>query len=241
MKHNILWVNVILTWVWQFLGFFCGGLPLRSIVQYIIVYVMGYSVWCWKILENSQVKTTFSSLRLVSWDSILLPDQTMRLLIVIYIQCDIYLYPREFMTWFKGYWSIVCVCFCILTEQAVYNRPQPADKTRSKEGKDTIEAYQLAQRLQSMVSQKYKATCDSVRVFFDFQFPCKAFLSLLWSVDLTVWAVVLVWERDACEIPFYYAVGFQSSLSFLQGTFKTSEICRPALAGKYWSFLLACC
>lgn len=41
--------------------------------------------------------------------------------------------------------------FICSAEQAVYNRPQPADKTRSKEGKDTVEAYQLAQRLQSMV------------------------------------------------------------------------------------------
>ncbi|XP_068809419.1 deubiquitinase MYSM1 isoform X1 [Struthio camelus] len=39
-------------------------------------------------------------------------------------------------------------------EQAVYNRPQPADKTRSKEGKDTAEAYQLAQRLQSMRTRR---------------------------------------------------------------------------------------
>ncbi|XP_019356766.1 PREDICTED: histone H2A deubiquitinase MYSM1 isoform X2 [Gavialis gangeticus] len=39
-------------------------------------------------------------------------------------------------------------------EQAVYNRPQPADKTRSKEGKDTTEAYQLAQRLQSMRTRR---------------------------------------------------------------------------------------
>ncbi|KFU86605.1 Histone H2A deubiquitinase MYSM1, partial [Chaetura pelagica] len=39
-------------------------------------------------------------------------------------------------------------------EQAVYNRPQPADKTRSREGKDTAEAYQLAQRLQSMRTRR---------------------------------------------------------------------------------------
>uniref|UniRef100_A0A6G1RIC0 Myb-like, SWIRM and MPN domain-containing protein 1 n=1 Tax=Hypotaenidia okinawae TaxID=2861861 RepID=A0A6G1RIC0_9GRUI len=39
-------------------------------------------------------------------------------------------------------------------EQAVYNRPQPADKTRSKDGKDTVEAYQLAQRLQSMRTRR---------------------------------------------------------------------------------------
>ncbi|NXV13585.1 MYSM1 deubiquitinase, partial [Cepphus grylle] len=39
-------------------------------------------------------------------------------------------------------------------EQAVYNRPQLADKTRSKEGKDTVEAYQLAQRLQSMRTRR---------------------------------------------------------------------------------------
>ncbi|XP_053099066.1 deubiquitinase MYSM1 isoform X2 [Hemicordylus capensis] len=39
-------------------------------------------------------------------------------------------------------------------EQAVYNRPQPADKIRPKEGKDTIEAYQLVQRLQSMRTRR---------------------------------------------------------------------------------------
>ncbi|XP_074077421.1 deubiquitinase MYSM1 isoform X2 [Macrotis lagotis] len=39
-------------------------------------------------------------------------------------------------------------------EQAVYNRPQPADKTRSREGKDAEEAYQLAQRLQSMRTRR---------------------------------------------------------------------------------------
>ncbi|NXJ62081.1 MYSM1 deubiquitinase, partial [Rostratula benghalensis] len=39
-------------------------------------------------------------------------------------------------------------------EQAVYNRPQPADKARSKEGKETVEAYQLAQRLQSMRTRR---------------------------------------------------------------------------------------
>lgn len=44
-----------------------------------------------------------------------------------------------------------CISLVFPVEQAVYNRPQPADKTRSKEGKDTVEAYQLAQRLQSMV------------------------------------------------------------------------------------------
>lgn len=44
-----------------------------------------------------------------------------------------------------------CVSLVFPVEQAVYNRPQPADKSRSKEGKDTVEAYQLAQRLQSMV------------------------------------------------------------------------------------------
>uniref|UniRef100_A0A8C0LXC9 Deubiquitinase MYSM1 n=1 Tax=Canis lupus familiaris TaxID=9615 RepID=A0A8C0LXC9_CANLF len=35
-------------------------------------------------------------------------------------------------------------------EQAVYNRPQPVDKVRVRDRKDTVEAYQLAQRLQSM-------------------------------------------------------------------------------------------
>ncbi|XP_001381159.3 deubiquitinase MYSM1 isoform X1 [Monodelphis domestica] len=39
-------------------------------------------------------------------------------------------------------------------EQAVYNRPQPADKTRVREGRDAEEAYQLAQRLQSMRTRR---------------------------------------------------------------------------------------
>ncbi|XP_048352612.1 deubiquitinase MYSM1 isoform X2 [Sphaerodactylus townsendi] len=39
-------------------------------------------------------------------------------------------------------------------EQAVYNRPQSADKIRPKEGKDTIEAYRLVQRLQSMRTRR---------------------------------------------------------------------------------------
>lgn len=36
-------------------------------------------------------------------------------------------------------------------EQAVYNRPKVVDRSKHKEGKDVLEAYQLAQRLQSMV------------------------------------------------------------------------------------------
>lgn len=40
---------------------------------------------------------------------------------------------------------------CSFTEQAVYNRPKVVDRSRHKEGKDILEAYQLAQRLQSMV------------------------------------------------------------------------------------------
>ncbi len=39
-----------------------------------------------------------------------------------------------------------------LIEQAVYNRPKVVDRSKHKEGKDVLEAYQLAQRLQSMVS-----------------------------------------------------------------------------------------
>lgn len=38
-----------------------------------------------------------------------------------------------------------------LVEQAVYNRPKVVDRSKHKEGKDMLEAYQLAQRLQSMV------------------------------------------------------------------------------------------
>ena len=38
-----------------------------------------------------------------------------------------------------------------LTEQAVYNRPKVVDRSKHKVGKDVLEAYQLAQRLQSMV------------------------------------------------------------------------------------------
>ncbi|XP_023370880.1 histone H2A deubiquitinase MYSM1 isoform X2 [Otolemur garnettii] len=39
-------------------------------------------------------------------------------------------------------------------EQAVYNRPQPVDKARIRDRKDTVEAYQLAQRLQSMRTRR---------------------------------------------------------------------------------------
>ncbi|KAM4641137.1 deubiquitinase MYSM1 [Discoglossus pictus] len=39
-------------------------------------------------------------------------------------------------------------------EQAVYNRPQPVDKVRSREGKDALEAYELAHRLQSMRTRR---------------------------------------------------------------------------------------
>lgn len=33
----------------------------------------------------------------------------------------------------------------------MYNRPKVMDRSKHKEGKDVLEAYQLAQRLQSMV------------------------------------------------------------------------------------------
>ncbi|XP_043942732.1 histone H2A deubiquitinase MYSM1-like [Protopterus annectens] len=52
-------------------------------------------------------------------------------------------------------------------EQAVYNRPRPADKTRTKEGNDSMEAYQLAHRLQSMRTRRRRVRdplgkwCDS--------------------------------------------------------------------------------
>ncbi|KAM4574525.1 histone H2A deubiquitinase MYSM1 isoform 2-T2 [Fundulus diaphanus] len=39
-------------------------------------------------------------------------------------------------------------------EQAVYNRPNVVDRTKTKEGKDVLEAFQLAQRLQSMRTRK---------------------------------------------------------------------------------------
>ncbi|KAK7889322.1 hypothetical protein WMY93_024882 [Mugilogobius chulae] len=39
-------------------------------------------------------------------------------------------------------------------EQAVYNRPRIVDRTKQKEGKDVLEAYQLAQRLQNMRTRK---------------------------------------------------------------------------------------
>ncbi|XP_061635981.1 histone H2A deubiquitinase MYSM1 isoform X1 [Phyllopteryx taeniolatus] len=39
-------------------------------------------------------------------------------------------------------------------EQAVYNRPRAADRSKQKEGKDVREAYQLAQRLQNMRTRK---------------------------------------------------------------------------------------
>ncbi|KAK3516605.1 hypothetical protein QTP70_021946 [Hemibagrus guttatus] len=39
-------------------------------------------------------------------------------------------------------------------EQAIYNRPRPVDRSRLKESRDRLEAYQLAQRLQSMRTRK---------------------------------------------------------------------------------------
>ncbi|XP_005398546.1 PREDICTED: histone H2A deubiquitinase MYSM1 isoform X2 [Chinchilla lanigera] len=39
-------------------------------------------------------------------------------------------------------------------EQAVYNRPQPIDKVRVRDRRDAVEAYQLAQRLQSMRTRR---------------------------------------------------------------------------------------
>ncbi|XP_015211324.1 histone H2A deubiquitinase MYSM1 isoform X2 [Lepisosteus oculatus] len=39
-------------------------------------------------------------------------------------------------------------------EQAIYNRPRTVDKSRLKEGRDALVAYQLAQRLQSMRTRK---------------------------------------------------------------------------------------
>ncbi|KAM5148967.1 deubiquitinase MYSM1 isoform 2-T2 [Mantella aurantiaca] len=39
-------------------------------------------------------------------------------------------------------------------EQAVYNRPSPVDKTKTKLVKDTLEAYELAHRLQNMVRER---------------------------------------------------------------------------------------
>ncbi|KAM9358024.1 histone H2A deubiquitinase MYSM1 [Symphorus nematophorus] len=39
-------------------------------------------------------------------------------------------------------------------EQAIYNRPKVVDRSKQKEGKDVLEAYQLAQRLQSMRTRK---------------------------------------------------------------------------------------
>ncbi|XP_054458779.1 histone H2A deubiquitinase MYSM1 [Anoplopoma fimbria] len=52
-------------------------------------------------------------------------------------------------------------------EQAVYNRPRVVDRSKHKEGRDVIEAYQLAQRLQSMRTRKRRVRdtwgnwCDS--------------------------------------------------------------------------------
>ncbi|XP_026881805.2 histone H2A deubiquitinase MYSM1 isoform X1 [Electrophorus electricus] len=39
-------------------------------------------------------------------------------------------------------------------DQAIYNRPRPVDRSRAKESRDSLETYQLAQRLQSMRARK---------------------------------------------------------------------------------------
>ncbi|XP_066548263.1 histone H2A deubiquitinase MYSM1 isoform X1 [Amia ocellicauda] len=46
------------------------------------------------------------------------------------------------------------VSLCVVSEQAIYHRPRIVDKSRLKEGRDAVEAYQLAQRLQSMRTRK---------------------------------------------------------------------------------------
>uniref|UniRef100_A0A3Q1IQM5 Myb-like, SWIRM and MPN domain-containing protein 1 n=1 Tax=Anabas testudineus TaxID=64144 RepID=A0A3Q1IQM5_ANATE len=52
-------------------------------------------------------------------------------------------------------------------EQAVYNRPKVVDRSKQKEGKEVLDAYQLAQRLQSMRTRKRRVRdlwgnwCDS--------------------------------------------------------------------------------
>lgn len=51
----------------------------------------------------------------------------------------------------KEYGSSFYIELSFLLEQAVYNRPKVVDRSKHKEGKDVLEAYQLAQRLQSMV------------------------------------------------------------------------------------------
>ncbi|XP_068098186.1 histone H2A deubiquitinase MYSM1-like [Hyperolius riggenbachi] len=46
-------------------------------------------------------------------------------------------------------------------EQAVYNRPRPLDKTKCKMVKDTLEAYELAHRLQTMEYLSFILACDA--------------------------------------------------------------------------------
>ncbi len=42
-------------------------------------------------------------------------------------------------------------------DQAIYNRPRLVDRSRLKENKESLEAYHLAQRLQSMVRKSYSS------------------------------------------------------------------------------------
>lgn len=53
----------------------------------------------------------------------------------------------------------------LLTEQAVYNRPRMVDRSKHKEGKDVLEAYQLAQRLQSMVRTHKRMNLHTATLF----------------------------------------------------------------------------
>lgn len=47
----------------------------------------------------------------------------------------------------------------------MYNRPRVMDRSKHKEGKDVLEAYQLAQRLQSMVGPHKALDFDTTKAF----------------------------------------------------------------------------
>lgn len=105
-------------------------------------------------------------------------------------------------------------------EQAVYNRPQLADKTRSKEGKDTVEAYQLAQRLQSMVrfgggSKEQSAWRRSFQSSFSAVASQEKSPLIQFAVSLerpvlsvSVWVQVLLSDRCLPQFLLSYAFDF---------------------------------
>lgn len=80
-----------------------------------------------------------------------------------------------------------------LVEQAIYNRPRVVDRSKQKVAKDVLEAYQLAQRLQSMVGPHQLLNSDIK--------PKASKLLNLLDFELTDWLCVTANQEATCAGP----------------------------------------